>query len=298
MYILGISCFYHDSAAALVKDGKLIAAAQEERFSRVKHDASFPKNAIRFCLDQAKVKIANLNYIGFYEKPFIKFERLVQTYLKTTPWGITSFLEAMPIWLKEKLWVKHIIQKELDWNKEIIFLTHHLSHAASAFLVSPFKKAAILTMDGVGEWETTTKGRGENNKIYLTESIHFPHSLGLLYSAFTYYCGFKVNSGEYKLMGLAPNGKPKYVKKIYNYLVDVKDDGSFALNMKYFTYEYGLRMIGQRFVDLFGRPALPADKLPHPQFYCDVAASIQLVIEEIILKMTRNLWGNIHYLAP
>lgn len=290
MYILGISCFYHDSAAALVKDGQLVAAAQEERFTRVKHDPSFPKNAVKFCLDYAKITSKDLDYIGYYEKPFLKFERLLQTYLQTVPKGFTSFLEAMPVWLKEKLWLKNIIQSELKWEKDIIFLTHHLAHAASAFLVSPFNKAAILTMDGVGEWETTTLGRGDGNKIILDKAINFPHSLGLFYSAFTYYCGFKVNSGEYKLMGLAPNGKPKYAKKIYDNLIDVKKDGSFRLNMNYFTYEYGLKMIGDKFCRLFGKPPLSSEVLPHPEFYCDMAASIQQVTEEIILKIVNYLY--------
>jgi carbamoyltransferase len=291
MYILGISCFYHDAAAAIIKDGRLIAAAQEERFTREKHDPSFPKNAIKFCLDAAKIKVRSLDYVGFYEKPFLKFDRLLQTYLDTSPKGLFSFLEAMPIWLKEKLWIKNIIKNELNWSGDIIFATHHLAHAASSFLASPFEKAAILTMDGVGEWETTTLGWGEKNDIVLAKAIHFPHSLGLLYSAFTYYCGFKVNSGEYKLMGLAPNGKPKYVKKIYDNIVNVKKDGSFALNMDYFTYEYGLRMIGKKFENLFGAPPLSPEKLPHPEFYCDMAASIQRVTEEIILRMVKYLYN-------
>jgi len=290
MYILGISCFYHDSAAALVKDGKLLAAVSEERFTRKKHDPNFPKNAISYCLEFAGIKVKDLDYIGFYEKPFLKFDRLLQTYLDTAPKGLFSFLEAMPIWLKEKLWIKTIIKDRLGWEKDIIFLTHHLAHAASSFLVSPFRKAAILTMDGVGEWETTTLGIGEDTNLKLTKSIHFPHSLGLLYSAFTYYCGFKVNSGEYKLMGLAPNGKPKFTKKIYDNLIDVKNDGSFNLNMDYFTYEYSLKMIGDKFEKLFGAPPLPPEQLPHPEFYADCAASIQKVTEEIILAMTNHLY--------
>lgn len=290
MYILGISCFYHDAAACLLKDGQLVAAASEERFTRKKQDASFPKNAIKFCLDWEKIKINDVKYVGFYEKPFLKFDRLLQTYLDTPPKGLFSFLEAIPIWMKEKLWIKNIIKNELEWSGEIIFPTHHYAHAASSFLVSPFSQAAIITMDGVGEWETTTWGWGEKNDIHIKQAIHFPHSLGLLYSAFTYYCGFKVNSGEYKLMGLAPNGKPKYVKKIYDNLVDVKTDGSFSLNMKYFNYEHGLRMIGSRFERLFGQPSLPPEKLPHPQFYCDMAASIQQVTEEIILKIVNFVY--------
>ncbi|MDP3888704.1 MAG: carbamoyltransferase [bacterium] len=290
MFILGISCFYHNSAAVLLKDGKLLAAAEEERFTRVKYDSSFPEKAIEFCLDYAGIKSKDLSYVGFYEKPFLKFERLLQTYLSYAPKGLSSFLEAMPVWAKEKLWIKSIIQQKLNGKFDIIFVPHHLSHAASSFFVSPFEKAAILTMDGVGEWQTTTWGYGENNKIYLSQEINFPHSLGLLYSAFTYYCGFKVDSGEYKLMGLAPNGQPKYVQKIYKNLIDVKDDGSFALNMDYFTYEYSLKMIGQKFEKLFGKPALSPETLPHPQFYCDIAASIQKVTEEVILKMVNNIY--------
>lgn len=290
MYILGISCFYHDAAAVLIKDGKLLAAVEEERFSRIKHDSSFPENAINFCLKYASIKTQDLSYVGFYEKPFIKFERLLQTYLNNAPKGLPSFLEAIPVWAKEKLWIKSFIQKKLDWEKEIVFIPHHLSHAASSFLVSPFEKAAILTMDGVGEWQTTTWGWGENNQINLVGEINFPHSLGMLYSAFTHYCGFKVNSGEYKLMGLAPNGQPKYKKKIYNHLINVKNDGSFSLNMKYFTYEHTLKMIGHNFEKLFQQPTLPPETLPHPQFYCDIAASIQSVTEEIILKMANNLY--------
>lgn len=290
MYILGISCFYHDAAVCLLKDGKIVACSQEERFTRIKHDPSFPKNAISFCLKKAGIKNQNLDYIGFYEKPFLKFERLLATYLKTAPLGLFSFLKAMPLWLKERLWLKTLIQKELGLDKEIIFLRHHLAHAGSSFLVSPFEKAAILTMDGVGEWETTAKGWGKGNKINLTHAINFPHSLGLLYSAFTLYCGFKINSGEYKLMGLAPNGKPKYVQKILDNLIDLKEDGSFALNMNYFTYEYSLSTFGEKFERFFGRPALPLDKLPHPQFYCDIASSIQKVTEMVILKMVHQLY--------
>jgi len=285
MYILGLSCFYHDSAACLIKDGKLVAAASEERFSRKKQDPSFPKKAINFCLDYAGIKIKDVDYVGFYEKPFLKFDRLLLTYLNTVPLGMLSFLKAMPVWMKEKLWIKNVIRHHLNWNGDIIFATHHLSHAASSFLVSPFKEAAIITMDGVGEWETAAWGRGKDNDIQLKQIIHFPHSLGLLYSAFTYYCGFKVNSGEYKLMGLAPNGQPKYSKLIYDNLIDVKPDGSFKLNMKYFTYEHSLRMIGYRFENLFGKLSLKPDVLPHPQFYCDIAASVQQVTEEIILKI-------------
>ena len=290
MYILGISCFYHDSAAVLIKDGKVVAAAEEERFTRVKYDPAFPEKAIKFCLDYAGIKSKDLSYVGFYEKPFLKVERLLQTYLSRAPKGLPSFVEAIPTMAKEKLWIKSFIQQKLGWEKEVIFIPHHLSHAASSFLVSPFEKAAILTMDGVGEWQTTTWSFGEGNKIYLKGEINFPHSLGLLYSTFTYYCGFRVNSGEYKLMGLAPNGSPKYTRQIYKYLIDVKSDGSFSLNMDYFNYEYALKMIGSKFERLFGAPTLSPETLPHPQFYCDIAASIQQVTEEIILKMARSLY--------
>ncbi len=289
MYILGISCFYHDSAVALVKDGKLIAAAQEERFTRIKHDQSFPKNAIKFCLDFAGIKINDLDYLGFYEKPFLKFERILQTYLLSAPRSYFSFIKAMPLWLKQKLWMKHAIQEETGFEGKIIFCEHHLAHAASAFLVSPFKKAAILTMDGVGEWATATKGYGDGNNIYLTHQINFPDSLGLLYSAFTYYCGFKVNSGEYKLMGLSPYGKPKYVKEILNNLIEIKDDGSFHLNQKYFAYTYGTLMINDNFRDLFGhKERHPDEKIT--SFYQDISKSIQAVTEEIILKAVKTLY--------
>ena len=289
MYILGISCFYHDSAAALLKDGKILAAAQEERFTRVKHDESFPKNAIDYCLKEAGIKVKDLDYVGFYEKPFIKFERLLKTYLATAPKGLFSFLKAMPIWLKQKLWIKYLIQQELNWDGDVVFIPHHLSHAASAFLVSPFKSAAILTIDGVGEWATATKGVGRGNKISLTHQIDFPHSLGLLYTAFTYYCGFKVNSGEYKLMGLSPYGKPRYVKLIKDKLIDIKADGSFKLNLKYFSYEYGLRMINDRFIKLLGKSGVRDPEAPLTQHYEDVAKSIQVVTEEVILKMAKSL---------
>jgi len=289
MYILGISCFYHDSAACLIKDGKLLAAASEERFTRKKQDPDFPKKAINYCLDYAGIKVKDLDYVGFYEKPFLKFDRLLLTYLDTIPRGLFSWLKAIPIWMKDKLWIKNIIKNQLDWDGNIIFTTHHMSHAASSFLVSPFKKAAIITMDGVGEWETAAWGIGDGNDIKLAQAIHFPHSLGLLYSAFTYYCGFKVNSGEYKLMGLAPNGKPKYTKLIYDNLIDVKPDGSFKLNRRYFAYEYGLKMISNNFENLFGKPVLSSETLPHPQFYCDIAASVQQVAEEIILKIVNHV---------
>jgi carbamoyltransferase len=289
--ILGLSCFYHDAAATLVKDGKLIAAAAEERFSRKKHDASFPEGAVDYCLKEAGIKPGDLDYVGFYEKPFLKFERILETYLKTVPKGFNSFRQAIPIWFKEKLWIKNIIQKELGWDKDIVFLKHHLSHAASSFLVSPFQEAAILTLDGVGEWETATKGVGKGNKIELKKSINFPHSLGLLYSAFTYYCGFRINNGEYKMMGLAPYGEPKYEKLIKDNLIEIKDNGGFRLNMKYFSYEYGLKSINQKFINLFdNQPPLKQKSESFPQHYKDVAASIQKIIEEVILKMIERLY--------
>jgi len=254
VYILGISAFYHDSAACLVKDGDIIAAAQEERFTRKKHDFSFPKQAIQYCLQEAGITMTEVNYVGFYEKPFIKFERILYTYLSYAPWGFLSFLKAMPLWLKQKLFIKDYMQRELNFEGEFIFTDHHESHAASAFYPSPFEKAAVLTMDGVGEWTTTSYGFGEGNAMELIKEITFPHSLGLLYSAFTYYTGFRVNSGEYKLMGLAPYGEPKYVDVIKTELIDIKNDGSFKLNMKYFNYCAGLTMTNKRFHDLFGGP--------------------------------------------
>ena len=288
-YILGISAFYHDSAAALVKDGEIVAAAQEERFTRLKHDYAFPKNAINYCLSEAGIKAQDLDYVAFYEKPLIKFERLLESYLAYAPLGIASFLRAMPLWIKQKLWIPDIIQKELSGFKgKLIFPSHHESHAASAFYPSPFQEAAILTIDGVGEWATTSFGAGKDNDFNLEYEIKFPHSLGLLYSAFTYYAGFKVNSGEYKLMGLAPYGEPKYEDLILKELIDVKEDGSFKLNMDYFPYPYGLRMIKKRFENLFGRPARRPES-PITQFYMDIARSIQQVTEEVILRICRHL---------
>jgi carbamoyltransferase len=288
MYILGISAFYHDSAAALLKDGKLIAAASEERFTRKKHDERFPFHAIDFCLSAEKISIKNIDYVAFYDKPFVKFERLLLTYLSYFPRGIKSFLTAMPVWLKRKLWTKTIIQKELGFDKEILFCDHHLSHAASAFLVSPFDEAAILTMDGVGEWSTATRGMGKGLDITLFHEIRFPHSLGLLYSAFTYYLGFKVNSAEYKVMGLAPYGKPTYYDKVRE-LVDIRDDGSFVLNMKYFEYPYGLKMTNGHFDRLFGGPPrVPESRLTQREF--DIAASIQKVTDEIMSKAADHLY--------
>ena len=288
MNILGISCFYHDSAAALIKDGILVAAAQEERFTRKKHDQDFPTNAICYCLQEGKIQAQDLDYIGFYDKPFTKFERLLTTYVATFPKGLPSFLKAMPIWLKEKLWIPQKIREELGDAGKLLFIEHHLSHAASAFFVSPFSEAAILTADGVGEWETTTMGMGNDRSLTLTKSIHFPHSLGLLYSAFTYYLGFRVNSAEYKVMGLAPYGKPIYGDLILRELISLKEDGSFRLNMKYFAYDYGLTMTSKYFHTLFGAPPrTPESTLT--QFHKDVAASIQYVTDEIMVRMTTDL---------
>jgi len=253
--ILGISAYYHDSAAALVRDGEIIAAAQEERFTRKKHDHEFPEHAIKSCLQQAGISAADLDYVAFYDKPFLKFERILETYLYYAPLGIKSFLKAMPLWMKKKLWIKVLIEEEMmDFKGEILFPEHHLSHAASAFYPSPYPDAAIITVDGVGEWTTTSIAYGQDNKIDLLKEIHFPHSLGMLYSAFTYYTGFKVNSGEYKVMGLAPYGEPKYVQAIIDHLIDVKEDGSFRLNMDYFNYAAGLTMTNKKFDKLFGGP--------------------------------------------
>jgi carbamoyltransferase len=287
--ILGISCFYHDAAAALVRDGQLVAAAQEERFTRKKHDAEFPLHAITYCLKQAGIRAEDLDFIGFYDKPFIKFERLLYTYVATFPKSLPSFLKSMPVWLKDKLWIPQLIRSELDYDGPILFSEHHQSHAASAFLVSPFEKAAILTIDGVGEWETTTYGVGEGNSVKLLKRIHFPHSVGLLYSAFTYYLGFKVNSAEYKVMGLAPYGKPFYYDVIMQELIRLKSDGSYKLNMKYFGYDYGLTMTNARFNTLFGRaPREPEGALE--QFHKDMAASIQKVTDEIMVRMANHLY--------
>jgi len=285
-YILGISAFYHDSAAALICDGDIVAAAQEERFTRKKHDFSFPINAINYCLREADITAADLDFVGFYDKPFIKFERILETALVYAPRGIRVFYQSMPLWLKQKLWIPEIIKKEIGYNGKVLFSSHHESHAASAFYPSPFDRATILTMDGVGEWNTASFGIGEGNKIRLQYVINFPHSLGLLYSAFTYYCGFKVNSGEYKLMGLAPYGEPRYTDLILKELMDLKEDGSFKLNMKYFGYCDKLRMINRRFERLFGAPPRKPDtKLL--QRHMDLARSIQVVTEEVMLRATR-----------
>lgn len=284
MYILGISAFYHDSAACIVKDGEIIAAAQEERFTRKKHDHNFPQKAIEYCLKEAGIKASQLDLVAFYDKPFLKFERLLETYLTYAPVGFKSFIKAIPLWIKEKLWMKEMIKDKLGYEGKVIFPEHHESHAASAFYPSPFQKAAIITMDGVGEWTTTSFGIGDGNDIQLLADIKFPHSLGLLYSAFTYYTGFKVNSGEYKVMGLAPYGEPKYKKLIYDHLIDVKEDGSFRMNMEYFNYCQGLTMTIEKFHKLFGgQPRVPETKLTQKEM--DLARSLQEVTEEIVLKI-------------
>ena len=294
--ILGISAFYHDSAAALIENGNIIAAAQEERFTRKKHDSSFPINAINFVLNFNKIKLSEIDSVVFYEKPFLKFERLIETYVAFAPKGFKSFSKAMPIWLKEKLFQKKLlldelkkIDKNFDNAEKLFFSEHHMSHAASAFYPSPFRDAIILTADGVGEWATTTVAIGVDNKIEIKKEIHFPHSLGLLYSAFTYYVGFRVNSGEYKLMGLAPYGEPKYKDLILENLVDVKDDGSFNLDQQYFNYATGLTMTNKKFSKLFGRNPRSPEKDEIEQFHMDIAASIQLVTEEIMIKLVSNL---------
>jgi carbamoyltransferase len=288
MNILGISAFYHDSAACLIKDGKIASAAQEERFSRKKHDFSFPANAISYCLRDSGLEGKDLDFVAFYDKPFIKFERILQTYLGYAPAGIQSFIKAMPLWIKQKLWIKEIIRKELGFAGKIIFPEHHLSHAASAFFPSPYQESAFLTIDGVGEWATASFGIGKDNRIQICAEIHFPHSLGLLYSAFTYYLGFKVNSGEYKVMGLAPYGEPKYKDLILSELIDLKEDGSFRLNMSYFGYCAGLKMTNRRFGKLFGGPARkPESSLT--QRHMDLARSVQEVTEEVMLRMARHV---------
>jgi len=300
VYILGISAFYHDSAAVLLKDGAIIAAAQEERFSRKKHDARFPQNAVKFCLDFEKITLPDVEYIVFYDKPFLKFERLLETYYAFAPRGVRSFVEAMPVWIKEKLFLKQNLRKELEnldrdnIKGKILFPEHHLSHAASAFFPSPYRSAAIITVDGVGEYATTTIGSGNDNTLEIFREIDFPHSLGLLYSAFTYHTGFKVNSGEYKVMGLAPYGEPKYVNRIYDRLINVKEDGSFRLNMKFFDFATGLKMTNAAFDDLFGHEARhPESNIT--QHEMDMAASIQVVTEDIMLKLAKHahaLTGN------
>ncbi len=295
MRVLGISAFYHDSAAALIADGRIVAAAQEERFTRKKFDADYPRYAIDYCLNAGGVTLADVDYVAFYDKPFLKFERLLETYLTFSPRGFRSFRMALPLWLREKLFLKSLLASELkalepkfDWDKRLAFSEHHLSHAASAFYPSPFQRAAVLTMDGVGEWATTSAGVGNGHELKIQKEINFPHSLGLLYAAFTYYTGFKVNSGEYKVMGLAPYGIPKYAQLIYDNLIDLKPDGSFRLNLDYFNYCTGLTMTNERFDALFdGAPRMPA--APLEQRHMDLAASIQVVIEEAVLRLTRSL---------
>ena len=294
--ILGISAFYHDSAAALVIDGKIIAAAQEERFSRKKHDPRYPFNAIEYVLRESKLNLSQIDHIVFFEKPFLKFERLLETYMAFAPKGFKSFSLSMPIWLREKLFQKKFLfdklkqhDEEFDDITKIKFSEHHYSHAASAFYPSPFKDAVVLTLDGVGEWATTTVAVGDKNKLDIIKEIHFPHSLGLLYSAFTYYTGFKVNSGEYKLMGLAPYGKPIFKDLIIEKLLDLKEDGSFKLNMKYFNYATGLTMTNNKFIKLFGNPVRDAKKDLLKEFHMDIAASIQAVTEEIVLRLTQSI---------
>ena len=296
MYILGISAFYHDSAACLLSDGKIIAAAQEERFTRKKHDSGFPHHAIKYCLKEADINASQIDNIVFYEKPFVKFERLLETYLAFAPKGFTSFAKAMPLWIKDKLFQKSALIKELkstldkniDWQKRLLFSEHHLSHAASAFYPSPFESAAVLTLDGVGEWTTTSLAIGKGSNLNVVKEIHFPHSLGLLYSAFTYYTGFKVNSGEYKVMGLAPYGEPRYADLIFDNLIVVADDGSFQLDMSYFSYATGLTMTNNKFNALFGGPPRTSEtKITQREM--DLAASVQKVTEDILIQITRGI---------
>ena len=288
MDILGISAYYHDSAACLVRDGEIIAAAQEERFSRKKHDHRFPANAVSYCLREAGIERSQLDYVAYYDKPLQTFERLLETYLDFAPSGLRSFLQAMPLWLREKLWMRDHIAKECGDSGNVLFTEHHESHAASAFFPSPFDSAAILTIDGVGEWATTTYGYGEGNQIHLQAELHFPHSLGLLYSAFTYYTGFKVNSGEYKIMGLAPYGEPRYVQQILDELVDLREDGSIRLNMKYFNYCQGLTMTNSRFDRLFGGPPRrPESEVSQREM--DLARSVQEVTELAVLRMAKHI---------
>ena len=287
MHILGISAYYHDSAAALIRDGEIIAAAQEERFTRKKHDHNIPTNAIRYCLEEGKINPKKIDNVVFYDKPFLKFERILETYLHYAPFGIQSFIKAIPLWMKKKIWIKSLVQDELDnYTGQILFSEHHMAHAASAFYPSPYEEAAIITTDGVGEWTTTSIGHGKNNQIEILKEIHFPHSLGMLYSAFTYFTGFKVNSGEYKVMGLAPYGEPKYVQTILDNLIDLKEDGSFQLNMKYFNYAAGLTMTNRKFAKLFdGPPRKKESSLTQREM--DLARSVQEVIEIAIINMAR-----------
>src|SRR6516162_1704221 len=296
MRVLGISAFYHDSAAALVADGHIVAAAQEERFTRKKHDSRFPEHAIRYCLEEGGVELGEIDAVVFYDKPFLKFERLLETYLAFAPLGFGSFRLVLPIWQKEKLFQKKLLGKRLaafapnyDWDRRLLFAEHHQSHAASAFFASPFEEAAVLTMDGVGEWATSSLAVGRGRDLTMLREIHFPHSLGLLYSAFTYYCGFRVNSGEYKLMGLAPYGEPKYAEAIRRELIEIQSDGSFRMDQSYFHYSQGLTMTSPRFHALFGGPPRrPESRLD--QRHMDLAASIQKVCEEVVLRSARHAW--------
>ncbi|MCR9258139.1 MAG: carbamoyltransferase [Pseudomonadaceae bacterium] len=296
MKVLGVSAFYHDSAAALVVDGTIVAAAQEERFSRKKHDSAFPAQAIDYCLEAGGVQLADVDHIVFYDKPFLKFERLLETYLAFVPRGFQSFRMSMPIWIKEKLFQKSLLKKEfekyddtIDWEERLLFSEHHLSHAASAFYPSPFEEALVLTMDGVGEWTTTSAAIGRGNELRIVKEIHFPHSLGLLYSAITYYIGFKVNSGEYKVMGLAPYGEPVYKDLMLEKLMDLKEDGSFRLDMSYFNYCTGLTMTNDKFAELFGQPVRQREDDLLEQFHMDMAASVQAVTEEIVSRLIKSL---------
>jgi carbamoyltransferase len=295
MYVLGLSAFYHDSAAALIRNSEIVAAAQEERFSRKKHDARFPHHALEYCLTEAGIKLDAVDFVCFYDKPFLKFERLLETYVAFVPRGFKSFRMAMPLWLREKLFLKDLLRKQLqpfgegfDFEKRLLFTEHHLSHAASAFFPSPFDEAAVLTLDGVGEWATTSLAQGRGNRLEILKEIHFPHSLGLLYSAFTYYTGFRVNSGEYKVMGLSPYGEPKYAQRIFDHLIDVKPDGSYRLDLSYFDYCTGLTMTNGKFDALFGGPPRQPNE-PLKQRHMDLAASIQMVIEQVMLRLTRSV---------
>ncbi|MBA2525828.1 MAG: carbamoyltransferase [Pyrinomonadaceae bacterium] len=288
MYILGISAYYHDSAACLIKDGDIVAAAQEERFTRRKHDHRFPASAVEYCLREARISPEEVDLVAFYDKPLLKFERLLETYIDYAPRGIRSFLMAMPLWLREKLWIREQIARSANYEGKVLFTEHHESHAASAFFPSPFESAAVLTMDGVGEWATSSYGYGRGNELHLLKELHFPHSLGLLYSAFTYYTGFKVNSGEYKVMGLAPYGEPRYVGQILDELIDLREDGSLRLNMKYFNFAHGLTMTNGKFDKLFGgAPRKPEGRLTQREM--DLARSIQEVTEEAMLRMARTV---------
>ncbi len=289
VYILGISCYYHDAAACLLRDGEIVAAASEERFTRIKHDSDFPREAIDFCLAEGGIEASDIDFAAFYDKPLLKFDRILETYLAYAPKGLPSFLKAIPLWIKKKLWIPDLIHKSLDgFEGQVLFPEHHESHAASAFFASPFESAAFLTIDGVGEWATTSFGTGDGNRLEILGELHFPHSLGLLYSAFTYYTGFRVNSGEYKVMGLAPYGEPKYADLIFEHLMDLKEDGSFKLDMRYFDYGAGLRMTSPRFHELFGGPPRkPETELTQREM--DLARSVQVVTEEVMMRMARHV---------